>query len=128
MRISDWSSDVCSSDLNAKFPILFQVADNEYLATLASYTALQQAKIPSDLFVFPNEEHVKWQPTHRLAVYRRNLAWFDFWLKDQSPSDPIGSLEVARWAKMKKAWKEVSSLNKSIETSTKTSEIGRAHV
>src|SRR3546814_3190327 len=87
MRISDWSSDVCSSDL----------------------------KIPSDLFVFPNEEHVKWQPTHRLAVYRRNLAWFDFWLKDQSPSDPIGSLEVARWAKMKKAWKEVSSLNKSID-------------
>src|SRR3546814_13577078 len=33
---------------NAKFPILFQVADNEYLATLASYTALQQAKIPSE--------------------------------------------------------------------------------
>src|SRR3546814_16358870 len=120
MRISDWSSDVCSSDLlwshislvrqpqNAKFPILFQVADNEYLATLASYTALQQAKIPSDLFVFPNEEHVKWQPTNRLAVYRRNLAWFDFWLKDQSPPYTLGSLEVARWAKMKKAWKEVS--------------------
>src|SRR3546814_2455262 len=76
MRISDWSSDVCSSDLlwshislvhqpqNAKFPILFQVADNEYLATLASYTALQQAKIPSDLFVFPNEEHVKRSEEH----------------------------------------------------------------
>ena len=21
-----------------------------------------------------------WQPAHRLAIYRRNLAWFDFWL------------------------------------------------
>src|SRR3546814_6240609 len=90
MRISDWSSDVCSSDL-------FQAAENEYLAMVGSHTALRQSGMPSDLFVFPDEDHIKSQPAHRLAVYRRNLDWFGFWLKDEIPSDPTRRTEVERW-------------------------------
>lgn len=84
------------------FPILMQAADNEYLFALQSYTALSRVGAPVDLFVFAGEDHVKWQPAHRLAVYQRNLAWFDFWLRGLLPSDPLGQAEAARWMTMRK--------------------------
>jgi dipeptidyl aminopeptidase/acylaminoacyl peptidase len=62
-------------------PILAQVPDDEYLSDLEGYIALRAHRKPMDLFVFPSEHHVKWQPAHRLAIYRRNLDWFDYWLK-----------------------------------------------
>ncbi|WP_222887015.1 Atxe2 family lasso peptide isopeptidase [Sphingobium sp. PNB] len=62
------------------FPILMQQADSEFRGAVASFTALRQAEKPAALYVFPNEYHVKWQPVHRLAVYERNLKWFNFWL------------------------------------------------
>jgi dipeptidyl aminopeptidase/acylaminoacyl peptidase len=83
------------------FPILMQAADNEYLFALQSYTALLRAGVPVDLFIFAGEDHVKWQPAHRLAVYRRNMAWFDFWLRGLLPSGPHGQAEAARWATMR---------------------------
>ncbi|WP_313802591.1 Atxe2 family lasso peptide isopeptidase [Sphingobium sp.] len=67
-------------------PLLLQVSDDEYLATLESVTALRDADRPVDLYVFPEEHHVKRQPAHRLAIYMRNLDWFDFWLRGRSPT------------------------------------------
>lgn len=84
-----------------KLPMLFQVADTEYLGALESFTALSQAGNPVDMFIFPNEYHIKWRPAHKLAVYRRNLAWFDFWLKDLLPLDPIERQEGLRWQDMR---------------------------
>lgn len=77
-------------------PVLLQVADSEYLSALEAYTALRQANKPVDLFVFPNEFHNKWQPAHRLAIYRRTISWFDFWLKDgvSSIAQDVKELEV----------------------------------
>src|SRR3546814_19274510 len=71
---------------------------------VGSHTALQQSGMPSDLFVFPDEDHIKSQPAHRLAVYRRNLDWFGFWLKDEIPSDTTRRTEVERWQEMRKYW------------------------
>lgn len=85
----------------AKFPLLFQMADNEYLSVNFCHTALRQMGIPSDLYIFPQEEHIKWQPAHRMAVYRRNLAWFDFWLKGKMPIDALERAEAERWSKMR---------------------------
>src|SRR3546814_20991989 len=73
-----------------RFPMLFQAADNEFLGMVGSHTALRQIGTPSDLYIFPNEDHIKSQPAHRLAIYRRNLAWFNFWLKDEVAQDQIG--------------------------------------
>lgn len=87
-----------------RFPMLFQAADNEYLAMVASHTALVQAGVPSDLYIFPDEDHIKWQPAHRLAVYHRNLAWFDFWLKGQRPTDAQGYREALLWEEMNKKY------------------------
>lgn len=69
------------------FPLLFQQSDDEFRGAVASFTSLRQAGKPAALFVFPNEFHFKWQPAHRLAVYERNLRWFDFWLRNVGKGD-----------------------------------------
>src|SRR3546814_9551317 len=65
----------------ARFPLLIQQSDDEFRGAVASVTALQQAGKAAALFVFPGEHHIKWQPAHRLAVYERNIRWFDYWLR-----------------------------------------------
>jgi len=84
---------------NIRAPILAQVADDELLSALQSFTALRELDRPIDLFVFPDEHHVKWQPAHRLAVYTRALDWFDFWLNGIAA--PGREVEVGRWQKMR---------------------------
>ncbi|WP_287004173.1 Atxe2 family lasso peptide isopeptidase [Sphingobium sp.] len=78
-------------------PLLIQAADSEYLSALEAYTALRQAHKPVDLFVFPDEFHNKWQPAHRLAIYRRTIRWFDFWLKGEVPIAGPDAKEVQLW-------------------------------
>lgn len=70
-----------SNARNVRFPILIQQSDDEFRGAIASVTAVQQAGKSAALFVFPGEHHIKWQPAHRLAVYERNIRWFDYWLK-----------------------------------------------
>jgi dipeptidyl aminopeptidase/acylaminoacyl peptidase len=65
-------------------PLLIQASDGELLEAIDGYTALQAADAPVDLLVFPGENHVKLQPAHRLAIYRRNVEWFSFWLGGQA--------------------------------------------
>jgi dipeptidyl aminopeptidase/acylaminoacyl peptidase len=78
-------------------PILLQLADDEYMSALETYTALREAGAPVDMFVFPGEHHVKWQPAHRLAVFRRSLDWFDFWLRGIRSQAPDRQAELDRW-------------------------------
>lgn len=87
------------------FPMLFQASDNEFLGMVGSHTALRQIGTPSDLYIFPDEDHIKSQPAHRLAIYLRNLAWFNFWLKDELPQNPARRLEAERWKTMREEWK-----------------------
>lgn len=82
-------------------PLLIQVPDREYLGALDSVTALQTAGKPVDMYVFPDEYHILWQPAHRLAAYSRSVAWFEFWLKDSPAADPGISEQYARWSAMK---------------------------
>lgn len=92
--------DAISLSRNARridTPILLQVADDEMMSALESYTALREAGQPIDMYVFPDEHHVKWQPAHRLAVYRRALDWFDYWLRDVRSADPDRQRELAHW-------------------------------
>lgn len=81
-------------------PLLMQLADREYLGALETFTALREAGKPVDLFVFPNEYHVKWQPRHRLAIYQRNLDWFAFWLRAAGDGNAERSIP-SEWAAMR---------------------------
>ncbi len=80
-----------------KTPVLMQLPDREYLGALESYMALKEARAPVEMFVFPDEYHVKWQPQHRLASYERTLDWFDFWLKGERACDSAKAVQHIRW-------------------------------
>ena len=83
------------------FPILFDMADDEFRNALESYVALRESGKPVDMFIFPHEHHVKSQPAHRLAAYQRSIDWFDFWLKGQLPVDPERQSVAQGWTVMR---------------------------
>jgi dipeptidyl aminopeptidase/acylaminoacyl peptidase len=78
-------------------PLLAQVADRELMEATLNVVPLQDAGKPVEMYVFPNEYHVKWQPAHRLAIYDRNLDWFRFWLQDYEDPDPAKIDQYVRW-------------------------------
>ncbi|MEZ0243745.1 MAG: prolyl oligopeptidase family serine peptidase, partial [Sphingomonas sp.] len=80
-----------------RVPLLIQVADREYRLALETFAALDHARAPVEMYVFPDEYHIKYHPAHRLAIYERNLAWFDFWLNGQVSGDPGSAKTMARW-------------------------------
>jgi dipeptidyl aminopeptidase/acylaminoacyl peptidase len=78
-------------------PMLIQVSDEEFRYSLESISALRDLNKPVEMYVFPDERHVKWQPIHRLAVYNRNLDWFDFWLRGFEDPDAAKTEQYRRW-------------------------------
>ena len=90
-------------------PILFQVADSEWLSSLETVEALREAYKPFEMYVFPNEYHEKWQPRHRLAIYQRNVDWFNFWLQNRQDADPAKAPQYARWAALRTERQRVST-------------------
>lgn len=82
-------------------PVLLQLPDAEYIMGLETFTALREHGKPVDLYVFPDEHHVKWQPVHRAAIYERNLDWFSFWLQGRVDPDPAKAEQYRRWTEMK---------------------------
>ncbi|BDD66023.1 hypothetical protein Sj15T_10440 [Sphingobium sp. TA15] len=81
--------------------ILIQVSEDEYRSALESFAALRHSGRPVEMYVFPDEHHIKWQPAHRMAVYERNLAWFDFWLRSIEDTSVERASEIARWKAMR---------------------------
>lgn len=82
-------------------PLLMQLADEEYLLGLETFTALREAGQPMEMYVFPGEHHIKWQPAHRHAIYERNLDWFQFWLQSHVDPDPAKAAQYKRWEAMR---------------------------
>ena len=54
-----------------------------------------------DMFLFRGEHHVKWQPAHRLAVYRRSLDWFDYWLRGIRSKNLDRQAELRHWDELR---------------------------
>lgn len=82
-------------------PLLVNAADSEYLVGLGLITSLQQLQKPVEMFIYPNELHIKTQPKHRQEIYERNLDWFRFWLKDEEDSAPSKREQYERWHKLR---------------------------
>jgi hypothetical protein len=78
-------------------PLLVQIADREFRFALQGVGALAAAGKPVEMYVFPNEYHTKWQPVHRAAVFRRSIAWFDFWLRGIAEPEDVPDEELSRW-------------------------------
>lgn len=98
-----WSGIAISPNARKiRAPILLQLSQHELLTALQSYTALKEVGAPVDLFVFPGEYHVKWQPAHRLALYERSIDWFDYWLNGVRDLGPERESEVRHWDALRK--------------------------
>ncbi len=82
-------------------PLLMQLADREALMALPAIGALTEAGKPVEMYVYPDEYHNKWQPVHRLAVYDRNIDWFDFWLREHEDPAPGKRSQYARWEELR---------------------------
>ena len=78
-------------------PLLLQLVSTEFREALAPVDALRSTGRAVDMLVFPDEYHVKWQPAHRLAIYRRNVCWFEYWLSTPR-ADVCDAADLRRWA------------------------------
>tara|TARA_B100001939_G_scaffold337186_2_gene341175 strand:+ start:25983 stop:28160 length:2178 start_codon:yes stop_codon:yes gene_type:complete len=83
-------------------PLLIQAADREYLHAIQTVITWNVAKKPIEMRVFPDEHHVKWYPAHRYNVHRRNVDWFNFWLRDVKDPDPTKAAQYERWEKLRR--------------------------
>jgi hypothetical protein len=78
-------------------PLLMQLPESEARYVLELHTKLKLAGKPAELFAFADEPHIKKQPTHKRAVYERNLDWYRFWLKGEEDADPAKAEQYLRW-------------------------------
>lgn len=83
-----------------RVPLLMQLPEQESRYQIEFYAKLSNTATPTELYVFPDEPHIKVQPRHRLAVYRRNLDWFRFWLQGHVDPDPAKADQYRRWREM----------------------------
>ncbi|WP_238345916.1 Atxe2 family lasso peptide isopeptidase [Luteimonas saliphila] len=83
-------------------PLLFQMPEQEYRMMLDYALPLVRREL-GDLYVFPDEAHIKFQPRHKIAVYERNVDWFRFWLQDYKDPDPRKADQYLIWQRMKAA-------------------------
>ncbi len=82
-------------------PILIQTG--EYKIGLDVLAAFRRHDKPIEMFVFPDEPHIKWQPAHRLAMYERVIDWFAFWLQGERDCDRKKDAQYRRWTAMGRA-------------------------
>lgn len=85
-----------------KAPILFQVPEQEYRMAL-DYALPLVRRQQADIYAFPEEAHIKFQPRHKLAVYERNVDWFRYWLQRVEDPDPQKAEQYAHWRAMRDA-------------------------
>lgn len=83
-----------------KAPILFQMPEQEYRMTL-DYALPLVRRHQADIYVFPDETHIKYQPRHKLAAYERNVDWFRFWLQGYEDPSPEKGEQYRIWRGMK---------------------------
>lgn len=97
------SQSLTMNAVRLRVPLLMNLADGEFRMAQEPYSALKAHGVPVEMYVFEDEWHTKRHPAHRLAIYERNLAWFDFWLRGVESPDPERSAEIARWRALRSA-------------------------
>lgn len=78
-------------------PLLIQVSDDEARGTIFNYVTLREYGKAIDMYIFPDEYHVKWYPRNRLAAAERSVDWMRFWLKDEEDRSSVKAEQYARW-------------------------------
>lgn len=101
-NLSKWEQ--MSPALNAgriTAPLLMNAPDSEYVIGLQQYWEMRDHHRPVEMWIFPDEGHIKHQPVHRLVVYQRNVDWFDYWLQGKRDPDPANAAQYERWDELR---------------------------
>lgn len=77
--------------------LLMQLPEREYRPDVELLARLERAGVPVELWAFPDETHIKYQPRHRLAANIRNFDWFRYWLQGWVDPDPQKRDQYAHW-------------------------------
>jgi len=93
-------------------PVLMEYDFLESIFGLGYYTALRDAGVPVDLFIYPDDGHVFYKPAHILASLRRDLDWFEFWLLEKENAGADAEVQYARWRQYRSNLGELKSRNK----------------
>ena len=104
-----------------KAPLLMQLPENEARGQVELHARLARTPTPSELFAFPDENHLKFQPRHRAAAYRRSLDWFRYWLQGYADPDPAKAEQYRRWDAMRRARDEAQGSNARSQVSAEAS-------
>jgi dipeptidyl aminopeptidase/acylaminoacyl peptidase len=83
-------------------PLLMQLPESEARSATELHSRLAATTTPVEMYAFPDEGHVKMQPRHRAAVYRRGLDWFRYWLQDHVDPDPAKAEQFRRWDELRR--------------------------
>lgn len=105
--------------------VLMQLPENEARAQAEVYTRLRRGNTPVEMFAFPDESHIKFQPRHRRAVYARNLDWFRYWLQDYADPDPEKAAQYRRWDDLRVRRDEAHASNERSQVSAEASSSSR---
>jgi dipeptidyl aminopeptidase/acylaminoacyl peptidase len=82
-------------------PLLMNAPDSEYVIALQQYWEMRDHHRPVEMWIFPDEDHIKHQPVHRLVVYDRNVDWFNYWLRGVHDPDPSKGAQYKRWDELR---------------------------
>ena len=85
-----------------KAPLLMQLPEQEFRGSMELYSKLTHTSTPVEMYAFPDEAHLKIQPRHQFAVYRRNLDWFRYWLQDMRDPDPALAAQYRGWDELRR--------------------------
>jgi len=85
-------------------PVLMQMPEQEFQSAVEYFVKMRELRLPVELWAFPHEPHIKFQPRHKLAAYERNLDWFRFWLQGYADPDPKKADQYRRWNAMRDRW------------------------
>jgi dipeptidyl aminopeptidase/acylaminoacyl peptidase len=92
--------------------ILQNLSDTEYVGDMPTYRALKDLGKPIEVYIYPNELHVRNQPKHKLEIYERNVDWFSFWLMNEEDSDPAKADQFTRWRGLRSAAEKSAGPNR----------------
>lgn len=80
-----------------KASLLMQMSEQEFRGDIELFSRLSNTTTPVEMYAFPDEAHIKIQPRHQFAVYKRNLEWFRYWLQAYVDPDPALAAQYRRW-------------------------------
>ena len=81
-------------------PLLMQMPEREFRTNVELAARIGRAGKAVELWAFPYETHIMYQPRHKRAVYERNFDWFRFWLQGHVDPDPQKAEQYLRWRAM----------------------------